>query len=726
MYDNKHLFRELLKNTDENFKKREELIQLHKDNYALASNIKIRKEVEKVYAKGKLKQIKNELNQLKFEKEFANKRNEELLEKIVKDNYKLYELALKSNKSEENLKNIKNKYIKYLEYQYPIIKNEINSYLLNKQNELISLKAYQENQLLINKQKLELENNYYDRIFRLNNSVKDQLKELMKENAENEIEIFKKRQEEEYTKREEKSLRLIEELKKERELKQKLLEEQKKERIELNKEIKLDEHEIKNEENNPSIIDKEKLRSEKKPMIKKKQQFEEYYYINDENHRNGKIDQIRQKKIDYLNETLKKNKKEENFSLLNSQINVNKKSQSSNFDELNNQMKISEEIYNKIVNNNIIDLNENSYELFAKIKKKKSEKDEFSKKNIRIEKKEKQLNDINNEIKSNDKNSLKNTIVIDKSRKDDNELNIDDESKNDENEFDVDEESKKSISKKTEKKILNSKISKISNSNISKILDSKISNNNKSEDEKISENNINNSEILFEEKPNLNSKLISVDNKILVLKQLISKIEKYSKTQKPGNYIYKINIINTEKKKEQLKDKFYELLNIIKNEPENIDNTFSNLEIDISLNLFYEIFKSNPNNYLNPENLKNNKVYSEKDFDKDLDKNYKIIFDLCLEHLKKMLNEKRISLPVSTNLTSKALLNFEYDEIIQSRLLIVLEQKFRKKKKQNNLNTNKTFSGGFNINSNVQLTSTFNQKNSNSNNFNIANFEEFE
>ena len=37
-------------------------------------------------------------------------------------------------------------------------------------------------------------------------------------------------------------------------------------------------------------------------------------------------------------------------------------------------MKISEEIYNKIINNNIIDLNENSYELFAKIKKKKARK----------------------------------------------------------------------------------------------------------------------------------------------------------------------------------------------------------------------------------------------------------------------------------------------------------------------------------------------------------------
>ena len=79
-------------------------------------------------------------------------------------------------------------------------------------------------------------------------------------------------------------------------------------------------------------------------------------------------------------------------------------------------MKISEEIYNKIINNNIIDLNENSYELFAKIKKKKREKDKYSKKNIRIEKKEKQLNDINNEIKSNDKNPLKNTILIDKEK----------------------------------------------------------------------------------------------------------------------------------------------------------------------------------------------------------------------------------------------------------------------------------------------------------------------
>ena len=76
MYDNKQLFKELLKNTDENFKKREELIQLHKDNYALASNIKIRKEVEKEIIKKneKLLERQNEMDKnqeeiIKYQKE---------------------------------------------------------------------------------------------------------------------------------------------------------------------------------------------------------------------------------------------------------------------------------------------------------------------------------------------------------------------------------------------------------------------------------------------------------------------------------------------------------------------------------------------------------------------------------------------------------------------------------------------------------------------------------
>ena len=48
MYNNKNrLFKELLNNIDDNFQKKEELISLHKENNVLASNIKIRKEIEK-------------------------------------------------------------------------------------------------------------------------------------------------------------------------------------------------------------------------------------------------------------------------------------------------------------------------------------------------------------------------------------------------------------------------------------------------------------------------------------------------------------------------------------------------------------------------------------------------------------------------------------------------------------------------------------------------------
>ena len=108
MYNNKNrLFKELLNNIDDNFQKKEELISLHKENNILASNIKIRKEIEKIFAQGKLKQIENELDQLNFEKQFAKKRNEEILEKIIKENYYLNDLASESNRSEEKLKKIK-------------------------------------------------------------------------------------------------------------------------------------------------------------------------------------------------------------------------------------------------------------------------------------------------------------------------------------------------------------------------------------------------------------------------------------------------------------------------------------------------------------------------------------------------------------------------------------------------------------------------------------------
>ena len=243
----------------------------------------------------------------------------------------------------------------------------------------------------------------------------------------------------------------------------------------------------------------------------------------------------------------------------------------------------------------------------------------------------------------------------------------------------------------------------------------------------ITQSNINEDytdEKLLEEKPNLNSHLISIDNKILVLKKLILKIEKYSKTYKPNTFIYIIKYVNTSNKKDLLKNKFYELLDVIKNHPEKEKETITNLDIDTTLYLIFEILHSNPNPTLNGNDIKNNPSYSENDFDNDLDKRYKPIIDLVIEHLKKMLNEKRVHLSVASNFINKGLLNFEYEEIIESRLLIVLEKKLKKKKNPPILMSN-TFSG-FNVNQNIQFTHNNNQSKNrmSSTNFNVSNLEE--
>ena len=89
-----------------------------------------------------------------------------------------------------------------------------------------------------------------------------------------------------------------------------------------------------------------------------------------------------------------------------------------------------------------------------------------------------------------------------------------------------------------------------------------------------------------------------------------------------------------------------------------------------------------------------------------------------------MLNEKRIQLSVACNFINKGLLNFDFEEVIESRLLIVLEKKLKKKKNQPNLMSN-TFSGGFNLNTNILNTniSSHDKKMMSSNNFNISNIE---
>ncbi len=733
----KQIFKNFLDVLDDRFENKNEFLSLHNDNDLIASNLKIRKDVEKVFTQAKLKQIIKELDQLNFEKNFAAKRNDEILEKSQKDNFRLYNSANESEKSRKNLQSLKDKYKSYLDSKKPQIKNELNYQLLSKQNELLSLKAIQENEIYLNEQKLKLENDYFDKILKQNELINKEINNAIKINTEIELERLKQRKEEELKKKEEMAKSILDNLQKKREHENKLFEEEKNEYkpILINQNPKIIESDINtniNYENKLSVIEEEKDNNQLRGTKKKyKKIHETFYEVNDSNrHLKGKLDSIRQEKVKKLNESIResqiknqtmssKDKNEQNpiiNSLIHSQL---AKTEYINVDKINNdnkELKIDENLHES---KKIEDNNENKQSEF-KIETNISE--------IKNKKLQDSINSSENQIsttKIKNKNSneaVQNSIYSPEKK---NVLESEGENKLSENDI----KSKSNIiindnKSNVEYKIDNSKEEIVSRT--SKVFKEEI----KKEEpinQNITQSNINEDytdEKLLEEKPNLNSHLISIDNKILVLKKLILKIEKYSKTYKPNTFIYIIKYVNTSNKKDLLKNKFYELLDVIKNHPEKEKETITNLDIDTTLYLIFEILHSNPNPTLNGNAIKNNPSYSENDFDNDLDKRYKPIIDLVIEHLKKMLNEKRVHLSVASNFINKGLLNFEYEEIIESRLLIVLEKKLKKKKNPPILMSN-TFSG-FNVNQNIQFTHNNNQSKNrmSSTNFNVSNLEE--
>ena len=733
----KQIFKNFLDVLDDRFENKNEFLSLHNDNDLIASNLKIRKDVEKVFTQAKLKQIIKELDQLNFEKNFAAKRNDEILEKSQKDNFRLYNSANESEKSRKNLQSLKDKYKSYLDSKKPQIKNELNYQLLSKQNELLSLKAIQENEIYLNEQKLKLENDYFDKILKQNELINKEINNAIKINTEIELERLKQRKEEELKKKEEMAKSILDNLQKKREHENKLFEEEKNEYkpILINQNPKIIESDINtniNYENKLSVIEEEKDNNQLRGTKKKyKKIHETFYEVNDSNrHLKGKLDSIRQEKVKKLNESIResqiknqtmssKDKNEQNpiiNSLIHSQL---AKTEYINVDKINNdnkELKIDENLHES---KKIEDNNENKQSEF-KIETNISE--------IKNKKLQDSINSSENQIsttKIKNKNSneaVQNSIYSPEKK---NVLESEGENKLSENDI----KSKSNIiindnKSNVEYKIDNSKEEIVSRT--SKVFKEEI----KKEEpinQNITQSNINEDytdEKLLEEKPNLNSHLISIDNKILVLKKLILKIEKYSKTYKPNTFIYIIKYVNTSNKKDLLKNKFYELLDVIKNHPEKEKETITNLDIDTTLYLIFEILHSNPNPTLNGNDIKNNPSYSENDFDNDLDKRYKPIIDLVIEHLKKMLNEKRIQLSVACNFINKGLLNFDFEEVIESRLLIVLEKKLKKKKNPPILMSN-TFSG-FNVNQNIQFTHNNNQSKNrmSSTNFNVSNLEE--
>jgi len=163
---------------------------------------------------------------------------------------------------------------------------------------------------------------------------------------------------------------------------------------------------------------------------------------------------------------------------------------------------------------------------------------------------------------------------------------------------------------------------------------------------------------------NLNSKKIKIEDKEKVLDYIIKKIEDYADETGEYEVIYDQNVFeNLNQNKPYLKKLFYQILN----------ESNSKIEIKFLVQLLFEIINSNYNFNINGEKLKSSNEYNYNDFQEDLNSNYLSIFTKTIEHLKKMIQMKRCSRDFGAQFLAKAIMNFEYNNEMLSKLFNVIE-----------------------------------------------------
>ena len=163
---------------------------------------------------------------------------------------------------------------------------------------------------------------------------------------------------------------------------------------------------------------------------------------------------------------------------------------------------------------------------------------------------------------------------------------------------------------------------------------------------------------------NLNSKKIKIEDKEKVLDCVIKKIEDYADETGEYDVIYNQNVFeNLNQNKPYLKKIFYQILN----------DPNTKTEIKFLVQLLFEILNSNYNFNINGEKLRSKNEYNYNDFQEDLNENYLSIFTKIVEHLKKMIQMKSCSRDFGAQFLSQAIMNFEYNNEMLSRLFDVIE-----------------------------------------------------
>ena len=324
---NNSLLINIIKNSGPDFKFRDELIQLHSRCLQLESSINLRKQIEFEYNTLKLEEVKERIDEIKFQKKFYIKRNNDILNEIQKRNLKNLEAASENLDIFNNIQKQKKKYGDYISSLMPKIQTEFNVEL-HKDSNKFEIQKKLESKILKN---MKCKNEYYEEMAKANERLGNEVNYLQKKKME--YEIKNKQKESRYFESKKKLQNQIDNLK---------IEEEKNE-FDINEYLGINNNKNLNNINNIKN-EMDNLNLEKNQINSEKASFEDL-----------RKQHINPNKIDFNKNTINQNfdMPRPEFDFSKSKINENIEAKMKLIDQ------IDDEINNKSINNNINQLNNN-------------------------------------------------------------------------------------------------------------------------------------------------------------------------------------------------------------------------------------------------------------------------------------------------------------------------------------------------------------------------------
>ena len=328
---NNSLLINIIKNSGPDFKFRDELIQLHSRCLQLESSINLRKQIEFEYNTLKLEEVKERIDEIKFQKKFYIKRNNDILNEIQKRNLKNLEAASENLDIFNNIQKQKKKYGDYISSLMPKIQTEFNVEL-HKDSNKFEIQKKLESKMIKN---MKCKNEYYEEMAKANERLGNEMNYLQKKKME--YEIKNKQKESRYFESQKKLQNQIDNLK---------IEEEKNE-FDINEYLGVNNNKNINNINNIKN-EMDNLNLEKNQINSEKASFEDL-----------RKQHINPNKIDFNKNTINQNfdMPRPEFDFSKSKINENIEAKMKLIDQ------IDDEINNKSINNNINQPNNNNAQI---------------------------------------------------------------------------------------------------------------------------------------------------------------------------------------------------------------------------------------------------------------------------------------------------------------------------------------------------------------------------